>query len=94
MVKSKYSPTQTLTVRPSGNVMVPVSLGLMNRIETNFKNVSVKTSDEAAVLEVDGGVLYLTINKSEAVGLILMEQGVPNSAINLTAVPVDVPRHW
>lgn len=94
MVKSKYSPTQSLTVRPSGNVMVPVSLGLMNRIETNFKNVSVKTSDEAAVLEVDGGVLYLTINKSEAVGLILMEQGVPNSAINLTAVPVDVPRHW
>ena len=91
MVKSKYSPTQTLIVRPSGNVMVPVSLGLMNRIETNFKNVSVKTSDEAAVLEVDGGVLYLTINKSEAVGLILMEQGVPNSAINLTAVPVDVP---
>lgn len=91
MVKSKYSPTQSLTVRPSGNVMVPVSLGLMNRIETNFKNVSVKTSDEAAVLEVDGGVLYLTINKSEAVGLILMEQGVPNSAINLTAVPVDVP---
>jgi len=59
-VKSKYAPTQDLTVRPSGNVMVPVSLGLMNRIETNFHNVSVKTSDESAVLEVDGGVLYVT----------------------------------
>lgn len=90
-VKSKYAPTQDLTVRPSGNVMVPVSLGLMNRIETNFHNVSVKTSDESAVLEVDGGVLYLTLNKREPVGLILMEEGVPASAINITAVPLDVP---
>ena len=30
--------------------------------------MSVKTSDEAAVLEVDGGVLYLTINKSRSRG--------------------------
>lgn len=90
-VKSKYAPNQNLTVRPSGNVMVPVAIGLMNRIETNYKNVSVKTSDESAVLEVDGGVLYVTLNSREPVGLILMEQGVPNSAINLTAVPIDVP---
>ena len=90
-VKSKYAPTQNLTVRPSGNVMVPVSLGLMNRFETNFTNVAVKTSDESAVLEVDDGVLYVTLTSREPVGLILMEEGVPDSAINITAVPVDVP---
>ena len=56
-MKSKYAPTRISLCVRRATWMVPVAIGLMNRIETNYKNVSVKTSDESAVLEVDGGVL-------------------------------------
>lgn len=90
-VKGRYSPEQKLNLRTGSNVMVPVAIGLMNRIETSFKSVSVKSSDENAILEVDGGILYVTLNTRDPVGLMLMEEGVPGTAVNMTVVPLDVP---
>lgn len=90
-VKGKYSPEQKLNLRPGANVKVPVALGLMNRFETSFTSVSVKTNDESAVLEVDRGIFYATLNSRNPLNVIVMEEGVPESAVNVTLIPVDVP---
>ena len=90
-VKGKYSPEQKLNLRPGANVKVPVALGLMNRFETSFTSVSVKTNDESAVLEVDRGIFYATLNSRSPVNVIVMEEGVPETAVNVTLIPVDVP---
>ena len=89
--KGKYSPEQKLNLRPGANVKVPVALGLMNRFETSFTSVSVKTNDESAVLEVDRGIFYATLNSRSPVNVIVMEEGVPETAVNVTLIPVDVP---
>ena len=89
--KKKYTPVQNVTVRPGGNIMLPVAIGLMNTIRTTFKHVSVKSSDPDAILEADGNVIYVTVNTRNPVGLLIMEDGVPGTAINITVLPTDVP---
>lgn len=89
--KKKYKPEQRVTVRPGGNIMLPVAIGLMNTIKTSFKNVSVKSSDPNAILEADHGIIYVTVNTRNPVGLLIMESGVPSTAINITVLPTDVP---
>lgn len=90
-VKGKYSPEQKFHLRPGANIMVPVSLGMMNRFETSFNSVSVKTNDDNAVLEVDRGIFYATLNSRNPVNIIVMEEGVPETAVNVTLIPLDVP---
>ena len=48
--KKKYKPGQKVLLRPGGNIMLPVAIGLMNTVNTSFKHVSVKSSDPSAIL--------------------------------------------
>ncbi|HFS1364750.1 TPA: TraK domain-containing protein [Klebsiella pneumoniae] len=91
--KKRYQPMQNVTVPPGGNIVLPVSLGLQNRIQTTFKNVSVSTTapPEDTTIYVDGGSVFITTEKDAPVGIMLSEEGVPASTYNLTLIPIDVP---
>ncbi len=62
--KKRYQPMQNVTV-PRGNIVLPVSLGLQNRIQTSFKNVSVSTTapSEDTTIYVEGGSVFITTVK-------------------------------
>lgn len=90
IVKSKYKPTQNLTnLKPGANIAIPVAVGLTNPIVTNFKMVAARTHDEESVIELEEGRLYITLNSLKPVALMLFEEGVPESMINLTLVPME-----
>ncbi|MDR8289208.1 traK family protein, partial [Acinetobacter baumannii] len=91
--KKRYQPMQNVTVPPGGNIVLPVSLGLQNRIQTSFKNVSVSTTapSEDTTIYVEGGSVFITTVKDAPVGIMLAEEGVPESTYNLTLIPIDVP---
>lgn len=90
-VGESYAPVQKLTLKPGDNVMVPVAVGLTNRISTNFKMAAVKTHEGESVIEVEGGVVYITIKKLMPVGLFIYEDGVTDNAFAITLVPDNVP---
>lgn len=90
IVKSKYKPIQNLTdLKPGANIAIPVAVGLTNPIVTNFKMVAARTHDEESVIELEEGRVYITINTLKPVALMLFEEGVPESMINLTLVPME-----
>ncbi|WP_053012286.1 TraK domain-containing protein [Yersinia intermedia] len=91
--KSRYQQMQNVNVPPGGNIILPVSRGLQNRIQTSFKSASVSTSvsSEDASIFVDGGAIYITTNFDRPIGIMLAEDGVPETTYNLTLIPLDVP---
>lgn len=89
-IKSAYKSKQNLgTLEPGDNLAIPVAAGITNPIITNFKRVAIRTHDEEAVIELEDGRVYITLNNMRPIGLMLFEEGVPESMINLTLVPVD-----
>ncbi len=91
--KSRYQEVQKVNVPPGGNIVLPVSKGLQNRISTTFKNASVSTStpEQDASIFVDGRDVYITTNIAKPIGIMLSEDNVPESTYNLTLIPLDVP---
>jgi conjugal transfer pilus assembly protein TraK len=60
---------QRVNVPPGGNIVLPVSRGLQNRISTSFKNASVSTStpgDEASIF-VNGGDVFISTNTDKPI---------------------------
>lgn len=89
-IKAKYKPQQSLgSLKPGSNIAVPVAAGITNPIITNFKMVAVRTHDEDAIIELEDGRVYITLNSLKPVGLMVFEEGVPESMINLTLVPMN-----
>jgi len=91
--RNRYKEVQRVNVPPGGNIVLPVSRGLQNRISTSFKNASVSTStpgDEASIF-VNGGDVFISTNTDKPIGIMLSEDSVPESTYNLTLVPLDVP---
>ncbi|EEX1006491.1 TrhK [Escherichia coli] len=91
--RNRYKEVQRVNVPPGGNIVLPVSRGLQNRISTSFKNVSVSTSTlaEEASIFVNGGDVFISTNTDKPIGIMLSEDSVPESTYNLTLVPLDVP---
>lgn len=91
--KKRYQEVQKVNVPPGGNIVLPISRGLQNRITTTFKNASVSTSSspEDSSIFVDGGAVYITTNSDKPIGIMLSEDQVPESTYNLTLIPLDVP---
>lgn len=88
---SMYKPSQHHKMKPMESKIIPVGQGVMNSIVTNYNMVAVKTSDKKSLFEMDGGYLYATIKTNEPVGLILFEEGVPESQVAVTLVPIAAP---
>lgn len=90
-IRKQYRPEQTYNLKARGNQAIPVGAGLMNAIQTNFESVTVRTSDNHSIIEVEDGYLYVTINSMEPVGLIIYEDGVPESQVSIVLVPGSTP---
>ncbi len=71
--RNRYKEVQRVNVPPGGNVVLPVSRGLQNRISTSFKNASVSTSTpaEEASIFVNGGDVFISTNTDKPIGIIL-----------------------
>jgi len=88
-VKAKWKPNLEYDLKPKGNIAVPVAAGLTNRISTNFKMVAIKTHDDNSIIELEDGIIYITLKRLAPVGLLIFEEGVPSSAVNVTLFPFD-----
>jgi conjugal transfer pilus assembly protein TraK len=55
----------------------------------DFKNVSVSTTapSEDTTIYVEGGSVFITTVKDAPIGIMLSEEGVPESTYNLTLIP-------
>lgn len=90
-IKREFKPEQSYSLRPRQNQAIPVGVGLMNSIETNFKSVAVRTSDDSSIIEIEDGYIYITPNSLEPVGVIIYEDGVLESQVSLLLVPLNAP---
>ncbi|MCO4319905.1 type-F conjugative transfer system secretin TraK [Aliidiomarina quisquiliarum] len=90
-VRREFKPEQSYTLRPRQNQAIPVGVGLMNSIETNFKSVAVRTSDDASIIEIEDGYIYITPNGMAPIGIIAYEDGVLESQVSLLLVPANAP---
>lgn len=86
-----YKPSQQYDLDPMQSIIIPIGQGVMNSLVTNYNMVAVKTSDKNSIFEPENGYLYATLTTSQPVGLILFEEGVPESQIAVTLVPIDAP---
>lgn len=89
--QKQYKEVQNVTVKTGGNIILPVSKGLQNLIHTNFKSASVSTADTSASITIDGPNITLVTNSEAPIGLMISEEGAPETTYNLTLIPLDVP---
>ncbi|MFQ3188888.1 MAG: conjugal transfer pilus assembly protein TraK [Paraglaciecola sp.] len=92
-LKSAYKPVQTLKkVKPGSSIMIPVAQGLMNRIKTPFKMVAIRDSgSDATIVDLDGGMVFVTINDYKPMSLMVYEEGVPETMFSIMLQPIDAP---
>lgn len=90
-VAKTWRPTQEFNVKPKDSIMIAVGQGLMNTISTNLTMLTAKTNDEHSSFEIDQGYLYVTVSSTNPISLVLYEEGVLDSQISVTLVPVPAP---
>lgn len=90
-VAQTWRPTQEFSVKPKDNIMIAVGQGLMNTISTNLMMLTAKTNDELSTFEIDQGYLYVTVSSTNPISLVLYEEGVLDSQVSITLVPVPAP---
>jgi conjugal transfer pilus assembly protein TraK len=90
-VAQTWEPTQSFAVSPKDSIMIPVGQGLMNTLSTNLTRVAAKSNDETSAFEIDEGYLYVTVNTLNPISIILYEEGVLDSQISVTLVPIPAP---
>lgn len=90
-LKARYKPVQDFQLKPGENIAVAVAAGLMNRIKTNFSMVAIRTSDEESIIEASNGYIYITTNSMVPVGIMVYEEGLPETAISLVLQPDNNP---
>ncbi|MEZ9701210.1 type-F conjugative transfer system secretin TraK [Vibrio sp. 10N.261.46.E12] len=90
-VRKKYKAHQEIELKPGKSELLPVATGLQNRIATTFRSADVRTSDKDLPITVEDGFIYVTPRTQTPIGLIISENGMPETAVNLTLMPLDVP---
>ncbi|MGI2183670.1 hypothetical protein ACRN9F_15670 [Shewanella oncorhynchi] len=90
-LQAQYKPVQNYHLKPGENIAVAVAAGLMNRIKTNFSMVAIRTSDEESIIEASNGYIYITTNSMVPVGIMVYEEGLPETAISLVLQPDNNP---
>jgi conjugal transfer pilus assembly protein TraK len=91
VLQASYKPVQNYSLKPGENIAVAVAAGLMNRIKTNFSMVAIRTSDEDSIIEASNGYIYITTNAMTPVGIMIYEEGLPETAISLVLQPDNNP---
>jgi conjugal transfer pilus assembly protein TraK len=93
-IRKKYKSHQVVNIQAGRTELLPISSGMTNRIWTNFNKVKATTSvpKDAALIHSDGAFIYVVPGMGvNSIDLILEEEGAPETAINLTLIPLDVP---
>lgn len=90
-VSKSWKPTQKFKVRPKESIMIAVGQGLMNTISTNLPLINAKTNDETSTYESSEGYLYVTVNTDKPISLVAFAEGVLETQISITLVPIPAP---
>jgi conjugal transfer pilus assembly protein TraK len=53
--------------------------------------LTAKTNDETSTYEIDEGYLYVTVNTKNPISIVLYQEGVLESQVSITLVPVPAP---
>ncbi|MCQ1058399.1 hypothetical protein LRP52_23900 [Photobacterium sp. ZSDE20] len=87
-----YTPQPYLDVDPGSPATIALSIGRSNRIHfKNFSELDVRTSNLSAPIITEQGYLYITPTTSEPIAIMVGEDGIPESMVNLLLLPIDVP---
>lgn len=86
--KSSVPPSE-LSVANGRNTVFSVALFHVNRIITPFRNPEIRTSS-TATLTVENGIIYVTTQTDDPIGLFVFEKANPSQAISLTLNPTTV----
>jgi conjugal transfer pilus assembly protein TraK len=90
-VLKKYKPRMKYDMEVGDNQMLPIAIGLPNRIKTNFKEIEVIGNfPENVYISQDGGFMTIAVNSSDAVGLFIREFEMPETEIAITLFPFNV----
>tara|TARA_Y100000780_G_C13695637_1_gene421681 strand:+ start:26058 stop:27152 length:1095 start_codon:yes stop_codon:yes gene_type:complete len=90
-VAKTWKPTQKFKVRPKESIMIAVGQGLMNTISTDLPLINAKTNDETSTYESSEGYLYVTVNTDKPISLVAFAEGVLETQISITLVPIPAP---
>ncbi len=85
-VKSGIVQSQRYDVKPGGNVVIPVAIGLLNRIATPFSDARVRTANDGEIFTERGDV-QVAVDNYATINVFVSENGVPDSTVSLTFVP-------
>lgn len=77
-------------VRIGDSKVMTVAIGMLNRIQTPFNKVQVKTAN-SGVITTSNGMIFVAPESDAPIGLMVWETGYPESMFNLTLLPKDVP---
>lgn len=87
-VRSSAPPAE-ITVDSGRNTVFSVALFHANRIITPFRNPEIRTSS-TSVLTVENGIIYVTTQAEDPIGLFVFDKADPAQAISLTLMPQSI----
>lgn len=83
-------PPPVIEARPGVNEIIPIGVGALNRLRTNFSRPQIKTVSDAMV-QAEGGVIYAASNTEDPITLFVHEHQRPDQAMSLTLLPRSLP---
>ncbi|MEF1337452.1 hypothetical protein REH81_11775 [Vibrio rotiferianus] len=88
-----FKPKVELMAAPGEPVTIAVGVAQSNRIGFNFNKLEVVTSDMRTPILKDGGYMYITPSVAgEPIGLLVGEEGMPETMVNVLLLPANVPQ--
>lgn len=88
-----FKPKVELMAAPGEPVTIAVGVAQSNRLGFNFNKLEVVTSDMRTPILKDGGYMYITPSVAgEPIGLLVGEEGMPETMINVLLLPANVPQ--
>jgi conjugal transfer pilus assembly protein TraK len=83
-------PPPVIEARAGVNEIIPIGVGALNRLRTNFSRPQIKTVSDAMV-QAEGGVIYAASNTEDPITLFVHEYQRPEQALSLTLLPRSIP---
>ena len=87
-MKSSAPPSE-IQVASGKNTVFSVALFHVNRVVTPFRSPEVRTSS-TATLTIENGIVYVTTQTEDPIGLFVFEKSDPSQAISLTLMPAAI----
>ena len=85
--KKYIKPKPLIPLKAGQSDKAPIALDVMNRIQTPFKNVEVKTATQGVEITTEGSDIYVLTLTETPIGLFIRQEGVPETTVGLTLLP-------